>query len=256
MTEHVKVEVEAGVMTLTLSRPDKKNALSNAMYGVLADSLERAETDPAVRVVVFQADGDAFTAGNDLQDFAAQATGAFTGERHVMRFLKALAQATRPLVAAVHGQAVGVGTTMLLHCDLVFVSPDARLTTPFVNLALIPEAASSWLLPARIGHARAYAMFALGEAVDGTTAAAWGLANAVAPRDQLRARARAAADQLATRPLGALTTTKRLMRDAEAIAALMDKEGTLFAERLQTAEAREAFMAFAERRPPDFSKAG
>lgn len=256
MTDHVQVAVDAGVMTLTLARPDKKNALSNAMYGVLADSLERAEADPAVRVVVFQADGDSFSAGNDLQDFAVQATGAFEGERHVMRFLKALAQATRPLVAAVQGQAVGVGTTMLLHCDLVFTSPDARLTTPFVNLALAPEAASSLLLPARIGHARAYAMFALGEAVDGTTAVAWGLANDCVPLDQLRARARAAADQLVKRPAGSLAVTKTLMRDAEAIAALMDREGELFGQRLRTAEAREAFMAFAERRAPDFSKVG
>lgn len=254
MTEHVKVEIDSGVMTITLARPDKKNALSNDMYGALADGLDKAEADPDVRVVVFQADGDSFTAGNDLKDFAAQATGAFTGERHVWRFLKALARATRPLIAAVHGQAVGVGTTMLLHCDLVFTSPDARLTVPFVNLALVPEAASSWLLPARIGHARAYAMFALGEAVDGTTAAAWGLSNAVVPLEDLRARARAAADQLAKRPLGALTVTKRLMRDAEKIAELMDTEGALFAERLQTAEAREAFMAFMERRPADFSK--
>jgi enoyl-CoA hydratase/carnithine racemase len=256
MTEYVKVEIDAGVMTVTLARPDKKNALSNAMYGVLADSLEQAETDPAVRVVVFQADGDSFSSGNDLKDFAAQATGAFTGERHVMRFLKNLAKATRPLVAAVQGQAVGVGTTMLLHCDLVFVSPDAKLTVPFVNLALVPEAASSLLLPARIGHARAYAMFALGEAVSGETAAAWGIANAVVPLDDLRARARAAADQLAQRPVGALAITKTLMRDAEAISALMDKEGELFGQRLQTAEAREAFMAFAERRAPDFSKVG
>lgn len=256
MTDQVKVEIDAGVMTITLARPEKKNALSNAMYGVLADSLEAAEADPAVRVVVIQADGDSFTAGNDLQDFAAQATGAFTAERHVLRFLKALANATRPLVAAVQGQAVGVGTTMLLHCDLVFVTPDARLTTPFVNLALVPEAASSWLLPARIGHARAYAMFALGEAVDGATAVAWGLANGAAELGDLRARARAAADQLAKRPLGALTVTKRLMRDAEKIAALMDTEGAEFAARLQTAEAREAFMAFAERRAPDFSKVG
>jgi enoyl-CoA hydratase/carnithine racemase len=255
-TDHVKVEVEAGVMTITLSRPEKKNALSNAMYGVLADSLERAETDPAVRVVVFQADGDSFSSGNDLQDFTAQATGAFTGERHVMRFLKNLAKATRPLVAAVHGQAVGVGTTMLLHCDLVFTSPDAKLTVPFVNLALVPEAASSLLLPARIGHVRAYAMFALGEALDGATAVAWGVANACVPLDELRAKAQAAAAQLAKRPLGALTVTKSLMRDAEAISALMDKEGELFAARLQTAEAREAFMAFAERRAPDFSKVG
>lgn len=256
MTDPVKVEIDAGVMTLTLARPEKKNALSNAMYGVLADSLEAAEQDPAIRVVVFQGDGDSFTAGNDLQDFAAQATGAFSGERHVTRFLKALARATRPLVAAVHGQAVGVGTTMLLHCDLVFVSADARLTTPFVNLALVPEAASSWLLPARVGHARAYAMFALGEAVDGATAVAWGLANALVEQGDLRARARAAADQLAKRPLGALTVTKRLMRDAEKIAQLMDTEGAEFAARLQTAEAREAFMAFAERRAPDFSKVG
>lgn len=254
MTDQVKVEIDAGVMTITLARPEKKNALSNAMYGVLADSLEAAEKDPDIRVVVFQADGDSFTAGNDLQDFAAQATGAFAGERHVGRFLKALANATRPLVAAVQGQAVGVGTTMLLHCDLVFVTPDARLTTPFVNLALVPEAASSWLLPARIGHARAYAMFALGEAVDGATAVAWGIANGSAELGDLRARARAAADQLAKRPLGALTVTKRLMRDAEKIAALMDTEGAEFAARLQTAEAREAFMAFAGRRPPDFSK--
>lgn len=133
MTDLVKVEIDAGVMTLTLARPEKKNALSNDMYGALADGLERAEKDPAIRVVVFQADGDSFTAGNDLQDFAAQATGAFSGERHVLRFLKALAHATRPLVAAVQGQAVGVGTTMLLHCDLVYVTPDARLTVPFVK---------------------------------------------------------------------------------------------------------------------------
>ena len=256
MTDHVKVEIDAGVMTITLARPEKKNALSNAMYGVLADSLEAAETDPAVRVVVIQADGDSFTSGNDLQDFAAQATGAFTGERHVIRFLKALANATRPLVAAVQGQAVGVGTTMLLHCDLVYVTPDARLTTPFVNLALVPEAASCWLLRARFGNARAYAMFALGEAFDGGTAVAWGIANGSAELSDLRARARAAADQLAKKPLGALTVTKRLMRDAEQIAALMDTEGAEFAARLQTAEAREAFMAFAERRAPDFSKVG
>jgi enoyl-CoA hydratase/carnithine racemase len=177
-----------------------------------------------------------------------------TGERHVLRFLDGLARATRPLVAAVQGNAVGVGTTMLLHCDLVYVADTARLTTPFVNLALVPEAASSLLMPARIGYARAFAMFALGEAIDAATAVAIGLANAVVPAADLRATARRAAEALAKRPAGALGHTKALMRNVDAIRAQMDREGAIFQERLKSAEAREAFAAFAERRPPDFSK--
>lgn len=254
MTDHVTTHLDAGILTLTLARPDKKNALTNAMYGVLADALQRAESDAAIRVVLLQGDGDSFTAGNDLSDFAAQSQGLHKGERHVLRFLDGLARATRPLVAAVQGNAVGVGTTMLLHCDLVYVADTARLTTPFVNLALVPEAASSLLLPARIGHARAFAMFALGEVIDAATAVAIGLANAMVPQAELRARARAAAETLATRPLGALAQTKMLMRNAETIRAQMDHEGTIFQERLKSAEAREAFTAFAERRAPDFSR--
>lgn len=254
MTDHVTTTVEAGILTVTLARPDKKNALTNAMYGVLADALERAETDPGIRVVLLQGDGDSFTAGNDLADFAAQSQGLHKGERHVLRFLDRLARATRPLVAAVQGNAVGVGTTMLLHCDLVFVADTARLITPFVNLALVPEAASSLLLPARVGHARAFAMFALGEAIDGATAVAIGLANRVMPAADLRAAARAAAAALAKQPAGALAHTKALMRDVDAIRAQMDRESAIFQERLKSAEAREAFTAFAERRPPDFSK--
>lgn len=258
MTDHVTVAQADGVLTLTFNRADKKNAITDAMYGVLADSLLQAERDPAVRVVLFQAEGDAFTAGNDLMDFAAQNangdTGRSTGERNVTRFLKALAHAQKPLVAAVTGLAVGVGTTMLLHCDLVYIAKDAKLTTPFVNLALVPEAASSWLLPARIGHARAYAMFALGEAVTGEEAAAIGLANKALPRDEVRAAALAAAKVLVQRPAGALKITKSLMRDADRIAALMDLEGGHFGARLKTAEAAEAFAAFMERRPADFTK--
>jgi enoyl-CoA hydratase/carnithine racemase len=155
MTEHVKTEIADGIMTLTLARADKKNALSNAMYSAMSDGLERAEKDPAVRVVLFQGDGDSFTAGNDLADFSAQANGQDTGESQAFRFINNLGKATRPLIAAVQGNAVGVGTTMLLHCDLVFLADTAKLMTPFVNLALVPEAASSWLLPARIGHVRA-----------------------------------------------------------------------------------------------------
>ncbi len=254
MSQHVKSEVDAGILTLTLTRQEKKNSLTNDMYGALADALEQAETDPAIRVVLFQADGDSFTAGNDIGEFAAQATGAFKGELHVIRFLHALARATRPLVAAVQGRAVGVGTTMLLHCDLVLLAEDALLSTPFVNLALVPEAASSLLLPARIGHVRAYAMFALGETIDAGSAVAWGLANHAVPANALRAKARQAAEQLARQPLGALVTTKQLMRDAATLSARIDEESAHFHERLRTAEAREAFTAFAERRPPVFSK--
>ncbi len=254
MTEHVKTEVAAGIMTLTLARPDKMNALSNAMYSAMSDGLERAEKDPSVRVVLFQGDGDHFTAGNDLADFSAQANGKDTSESQAHRFIGNLGKATRPLIAAVQGNAVGVGTTMLLHCDLVFLADTAKLLTPFVNLALVPEAASSWLLPARIGHVRAYAMFALGEPLDAATALACGLANAVVPPQELRAKARQAAEALTKRPAGSLNHTKALMRDVDRIAAQIAREGALFRERLQTGEAREAFAAFAERRKPDFSK--
>jgi enoyl-CoA hydratase/carnithine racemase len=254
MTEHVKTEIANGIMTLTLSRVDKKNALTNAMYSAMSDELERAEKDPAVRVVLFQGDGDSFTAGNDLADFSAQANGKDTGESQAFRFIRNLGKATCPLVAAVQGNAVGLGTTMLLHCDLVFLADTAKLMTPFVNLALVPEAASSWLLPARIGHVRAYAMFALGEPLDAATALACGLANAVVPSADLRAKAREAAEALTKRPAGSLSQTKALMRDMDRIAAQISRESGLFRERLQTAEAREAFAAFAERRKPDFSK--
>jgi enoyl-CoA hydratase/carnithine racemase len=254
MSEHATTEIADGVMTLTLRRPEKKNALTGGMYDALSDALKRAETDPSVRVVLFQGDGDSFTAGNDLADFASQASGESAVDSPAHRFIEAISQASKPLVAAVQGNAVGVGTTMLLHCDLVYLADNARLITPFVNLALVPEAASSWLLPLRIGHARAYAMFALGEPMDAASALACGLANAVVPQDELRKKARDAAITLTKRPAGALKMTKKLMRDHERIAAQMAEEGQLFKERLRTPEAREAFAAFAERRPPDFSK--
>ena len=254
MTEHMKTEVTAGIMTLTLSRPEKKNALTGAMYSALSDGLERAEADSSIKVVLFQGDGDSFTAGNDVADFGAQANGNDTGDSQAFRFIKNLGKAKKPLVAAVQGNAVGVGTTMLLHCDLIYLADNARLITPFVNLALVPEAASSWLLPARIGHARAYAMFALGEPLDATTAVACGLANAVVPVAELRAKAMGAAVMLTKRPAGSLSYTKALMRDHQKILAKIEEESGLFRERLQTAEAREAFAAFAERRQPDFSK--
>src|SRR5262245_35439465 len=205
MTEHVKIAIEDNVLRIRLARPDKKNALTNAMYVAVGEALTRAESDPSVRAVLFEAEGDAFTAGNDIADFAAVAAGALDrSEMKARLLLEALARAQKPYVAAVQGLAVGVGTTMLLHCDLVFVAEEAKLSVPFVNLALVPEAASSLLLPARIGYARAYAMFALGEAIDGKTAVSIGLANAVVPASEVRAKALAAAKALATKPLGAL----------------------------------------------------
>jgi enoyl-CoA hydratase/carnithine racemase len=257
MTEHVLSEKAGGVLTLTINRPEKKNALTRAMYQSLGEAIDGAADDQDVRCVLIQANGDIFTAGNDLADFAAVNAGEATANQAREGgnpLLAALGRATTPLVAAVHGRAVGVGVTMLLHCDLVYVAEDALLTTPFVNLALVPEAASSMLLPARIGHARAFAMFVLGEAVDGKTAAAWGIANAAVPAAELRAKARAAAEAVAARPASSVAITKALMRDPAGIAARMDEEGRHFAAQLKSPEAKEAFAAFAQKRAPDFSK--
>lgn len=254
MTTEIQVDLAGGVLTLTLARPDKKNALTNEMYGTLADAIDNAGQDGNVRVVLIQGDGDMFTAGNDVGEFAAIAAGKGPSERHVHRFLHALAKATVPVVAAVHGKAVGVGTTMLLHCDYVLLAQDAQLITPFVNLALVPEAASSYLLPLRIGHVRAFEMFAMGEPLDAQTAVAWGIANKVCANDQLRAEAHRMAERIAAKPAGSLSAMKKLMRQAEMLVAQMDSESSQFQERLASAEAREAFAAFAEKRKPDFSK--
>src|ERR1700747_3573524 len=254
MSEHVKVEITGGVMTLTLQRPEKKNALTGAMYDALSRALKRAEADPSVRVILFQGDGDSFTAGNDLADFASQARGESAVDSPAHHFIETISKIGKPIVAAVQGNAVGVGATMLLHCDLVYLADNAKLITPFVNLALVPEAASSWLLPLRIGHARAYAMFALGEPMEASAAVACGLANAMVPQAELRKKAHDAGITLTKRPAGSLSLTKKLMREQQRIAAQIAEEGQLFRERLKTPEAREAFAAFAERRPPDFSR--
>jgi enoyl-CoA hydratase/carnithine racemase len=257
MTEHVLVEKAGGVLTLTLNRPEKKNALTGEMYAALGGAIDGAADDPDVRCVLIQANGDMFTAGNDLGAFAAVNSGETPASerRGGSALITALARAKTPIVAAVNGRAVGVGTTMLLHCDLVFLGEDALLTTPFVNLALAPEAASSLLLPARIGHARAFAMFVLGEAVDAKKAEAWGIANAVVPNAELRARAKAAAEAIAARPPASVAVTKALMRDAQAYLDRIGEESVHFTNQLKSPEAREAFAAFREKRPADFSKA-
>lgn len=249
----VTTELGGGILTVTISRPDKKNALTNEMYGVLADALEQAEASADIRVVVFQAEGEIFSAGNDLVEFAAQSLNEGPAVRQVERFLRNLAVASKPLIAAVQGKAVGVGTTMLLHCDLIILADDAQLITPFVNLALVPEASSSLLLPLRIGHVRAFEMFALGDPVTAQDALAWGLANRVVRRDQLHGEARRYAQRLAERPAGAVALTKGLMRNSDQLLGQMERESRIFSAQLRSEEAKEAFSAFVEKRKPNFN---
>lgn len=259
MTDTIRIDVDGGVMTIGLNRPEKKNALTQAMYAAMAEAVGQAASDPAIRVVRFAAEGDSFSAGNDIADFIGQASqgGAAAGiDMPVFRFLKAVAELDKPVVAGVRGRAVGIGLTLLLHCDIVVVAEDALLSAPFVNLALAPEAASSFLLPAAVGHQRAFEIFALGEPIDGRTAAAWGLANRAVAADQVDAVAAELAGKLAARAPNSIRRTKALMRDAERLWTLMQAEGRVFGEQMTSPEAMEAFMAFTQKRAPDFSKLG
>lgn len=249
--KYLRIERASGLLAITLARPDKKNAITGEMYLALVGALELASAEPSIHVVLLDADGGDFCAGNDIADFVALArSGQALENSNVFRFLRALAVLDKPLVAAVRGRAVGIGTTLLLHCDLVYVAADARLSTPFVDLALVPEAASSVLLPARIGHVRAFALFALGESLDGHAAVHCGLANEALPADEVAPRARAAALTLAGKPTLALQATKRLMRDQARMLAAIESEGREFAQRLMSAEAQATFQAFMNRRGP------
>jgi enoyl-CoA hydratase/carnithine racemase len=240
-----------------LNRPEKKNALTRAMYKTLATEISNADDDPNIRCIVIMANGDMFTAGNDLADFAAVGNAVEAPKpEHGNPFLPALANSRTPIVAAVNGRAVGVGVTMLLHCDMVYLAEDAFLITPFVNLAVVPEAASSLLMPLRIGHARAFEMFVLGEPVNAQKAVSWGIANRAVPPAELHRTARAAAAAIAARAPAAVSATKSLMRDAAALLEQMSDENGIFMRQLKSAEFKEAFAAFSERRPPDFSKFG
>jgi enoyl-CoA hydratase/carnithine racemase len=246
--DHIIVSRDGAVLELRFNRPDKKNAITNSMYGVMADAIIAAGDDDGVRAILFTANGDFFSAGNDLKDFAAQSAGAFDGPRHVVRFLKEVIVADKPMVAAVQGHAVGVGTTMLFQCDLVYVADHARVTMPFINLGVVPENASSLTVVERIGYTRAFALFGLGEPLMGKQAAEWGLANAALPAGEVEARARAAAQTLAAKPPQSMRHTKTLMRNTQALLARMNEEGVIFAERLQSPEAMAAFSAFLQKR--------
>ena len=246
--EHIIVRRDGAVLEIQFNRPEKKNAITNAMYGAMADAVTEAETNDDIRAVLFSSVGDFFSAGNDIKDFAAQSSGALEGPRHVGRFLEVVIKAEKPVIAAVQGHAVGVGTTMLFQCDLVYVAEDARLTVPFIDLGVVPENASSMTMVDRLGHTRAFALFGLGEPLHGRDAAAWGLANAALPSGEVLPRARAAAQIIASKPAGSMRHTKKLMRDREALMARMQQEGEIFAERLRSPEAAAAFAAFLTKR--------
>lgn len=243
---------ENGITTLTINRPDKKNSLTLAMYKALADHLEQAQADAEVRVVVLQGHPQIFSAGNDIADFLS--LSGSVQDSPITRFLRTIATFPKPLVAAVSGAAVGIGTTMLLHCDLVYASDTALFSLPFVDLGLCPEAASSLLLPQRLGHQRASAALLLGEPLSAQAALDAGLVNAVVPAAEVTALAQTQAQKLAAKPLGAVLETKRLIKEGQQQAVLthMGAEEAVFGRLLREPAAREAFTAFLEKRRPDF----
>jgi enoyl-CoA hydratase/carnithine racemase len=250
MSDEVVEERSGPVMTLRLNRPDKKNAITAAMYAALADGLLAAAEDPAVRVAVMVGSGGCFTSGNDLKDF--QQAPPLDMKQPVFRFLRAIAAFPKLLVAGVAGPAVGVGTTMLLHCDLVVAAPDAVFSLPFVDLGLVPEAASSLLLPMLIGRQRAAKHLILGDPFDARTALSYGLVTEIVEGD-LEQRVQAIAERIAAKPPEAVRLSKQLLAaDPAAVQARITEEAQLFAERLRSAEAAEAFAAFFEKRPPSF----
>ena len=252
MSESIAIiEDIAGVIEIHIDRPDKKNALTAPMYHAMTAALADASARADIAVVLFTANGDAFCAGNDLKDFMAGPEGGAAA----FAFIRAIAAFDKPIIAAVQGLAVGVGTTMLLHCDLIYAAPDARFIMPFVNLGLVPEAGSSLLAPATLGHAKAAAMLMLGEPMDAEAADRAGLITAVVPADGLLAHARAKARILVAKPPQALATTRRLMKgDPAALTARIEEEAGLFRDTLRSAEAQEAFAAFFEKRAPVFRR--
>lgn len=242
MTDHVLVSDADGVRTITLNRADKRNALTAAMYSAMAGALISAP-EAGIRAILFTGAGGFFTGGNDIGDFLANPPSGDNAP--VFQFLYAIATTPLPVVAAVEGMAVGVGTTMLLHCDLVYAAPDARLHVPFVDLGLVPEAASSILMPRTMGHAQAARMLMLGEPLGAEEALATGILSGIVPAVDLAVTALAKAKALAAKPVEAMRQTKALMRPNQAeILATMKKEGQIFGACLRSPEAKAAFQAF------------
>jgi enoyl-CoA hydratase/carnithine racemase len=242
MTGKVIVQREDAVLRVVMNRPEKKNALDRDMYEAMICALAQADSDPGLKAVLVEGAGDAFTAGNDLEDFRSVPPSA---DFPALRFVRALASCETPIVAAVHGDAVGIGATMMFHCDLAYAAPDARFKMPFVDLGLVPEAASSLLAPERIGLAKASQYLLLCESFDAQEAWRLGVVNAVVPESDLENVALDAARRLAEKPADALKSARRLLRgDRASVSARIEEEGALFAKALASHEVRARLEAF------------
>lgn len=252
MSDHVRVSVSDGVCRIQMHRPEKKNALTREMYAALAHALERAASDDAIRAVLLTGTGDSFTAGNDIADFrgAGRAAGTMPdAPGPSRRFYLAVTRCPKPVVAAVNGLAIGIGTTILLHCDLVYAAAEARFRMPFVDLGLVPELGSSLLLPRLAGRHRAAELLLLGDFFPATVAAEIGLVTRVVPADELEALAAGVAAKLARKPAGAMRETKALLRlDTNEVMERMDRESVVFARQLATPETQAVLAGVLTRR--------
>jgi enoyl-CoA hydratase/carnithine racemase len=254
----IKTATIDGVATIEIARPEKKNALTVAMYQAMAEALNAAREDATVRAVLITGQPGIFTSGNDVEDFLTRppGQGSDSMESPVFRFMRALLDCDKPVVAAVTGAAIGIGTTMLLHCDFVYVSDEARLAMPFVALGLVPEYASSLLVPQLMGHRRAAEKLLLGDPFTPEQAVECGIANAVLPAAEVVSHARRVALRFNALPPGAVREAKQLMRapERERLLQTIRTEGEIFGRRLRSPEAMEAFQAFLQKRKPDFSR--
>jgi enoyl-CoA hydratase/carnithine racemase len=264
MTKEISIAVEDGVQVMRFLRPDKKNAFTGPMYEAMSEALDAADANDAIAVHVFIGSGGVFSAGNDINDFLRRAVAAASDAQGdgqgiptpSVQFIRRLPKVAKPMIAAVDGHAIGVGATMLLHCDLIYATPAASLRAPFLDLGLVQEAGSSILAPARLGYPRAFELLCLGEPFGAQRALEAGLINAVVPADELEATALMAARRLAAKPRQALMTSRRLLRQSlPDIGAMIDAEAEAYRALMASPEAREAFTAFLEKRPPDFAKA-
>ncbi len=255
MSEHILSETRGATLLLTMRRPEKKNALTHAMYSALTVALNEAATNPAIRSVVLYGNEELFTTGNDLQDFMKGLEGDF-GEIPVGRFIAAMIDFPKPLLAAINGLAIGIGTTLLLHCDGAVAGTNARFQMPFAALGLCPEAGSTVLFPRLAGHLQSMRYLVLGEAFGAEEALKLGLINAVSEPGETLDRTLELAEQFNRLPAAAVRASKGLLREHEKdwLKEVVLREGRLFIRRLTSPEAQEAFAAFAEKRPPDFSK--